>query len=287
MQRIKNRRRIVSSRRLLRKDNLVWIPLILFFFWSIIPIVSSALASFKGPVELYTSPRILPESLDWTSYYRTVTWPNFPRWFANSVFLTAGSTILALIGGILGAYAFARYKFRGRHLLLLAFLLPRILPRVSLIVPLYLMYNRLGLLNTYTVLFISYTASIIPLTTWILVGFINAVPKELEDSAYVDGANLWQRLIRITIPVAWPGILTATAMAMRSAWQEFPFVLSFIFDSRKRTLTYQLYQFQDAMGFQDWTIYNAFTLVTIIPLLVVFMLLQKHVVASLTSGALK
>lgn len=188
---------------------------------------------------------------------------------------------------ILAAYGFARYAFRFRHLLLLLYLVPRIIPRVSLIVPLNSLMSDFGLINTYWVLFITYTASAIPLATWILVGFFGSIPKEIEESATIDGANMWNRLRRVILPIAWPGVVTAGVLCIREAWNEFAFVLALVNETSMRTLPYQLYMLKDSMGVQDYAVYNAFTILTVLPLLVVYLLLERRVVDSIVSGAVK
>ena len=147
--------------------------------------------------------------------------------------------------------------------------------------------SDLGLINTYWVLFITYTASAIPLSTWILVGFFAAIPKEIEESATMDGANMWHRLRRVILPIAWPGVVTAGVLCIREAWNEFAFVLALINETGMRTLPYQLYMLKDSMGVQDYAVYNAFTVLTVLPLLIVYLLLERRVVESIVSGAVK
>ena len=211
----------------------------------------------------------------------------FDSWLFNSFLVTVFATIVPLVLSIIAAYAFARYAFRFRHILLLLYLIPRIIPRVSLIVPLNSLMSDLGLINTYWVLFITYTASAIPLSTWILVGFFAAIPREIEESATMDGANMWNRLRRVILPIAWPGVVTAGVLCIREAWNEFAFVLALINETSMRTLPYQLYMLKDSMGVQDYAVYNAFTVLTVLPLLIVYLLLERRVVESIVSGAVK
>lgn len=255
--------------------------------WTLTPILWAVLSSFKEPLEIYESRSLLPNALRFDAYMTVLSMPGFPRWLGNSIMLTVVATIVPLALSILAAYAFARYAFRFRHVLLLLYLIPRIIPRVSLIVPLNDMMADWGLINTYAVLFITYIASSIPLTTWILVGFFAAVPKEIEESATIDGAGFWARLRYVMIPVAWPGIVTASVLCVREAWNEFAFVLALVNQSDMRTLPYALYMLKDSMGVQDYAVYNAFTVLTVLPLLLVYLLLERRVVDSLVSGAVK
>lgn len=266
---------------------LIGVPLTILVIWTTVPILWAVLASFKEPLEIYQSNTLLPANPTFDAYQEVLSMPGFGGWLWNSVLVTVVATIVPLAISILAAYGFARYAFRFRHLLLLLYLVPRIIPRVSLIVPLNSLMTDLGLVNTYWVLFITYTASAIPLATWILVGFFGSIPKEIEESATIDGANMWHRLTRVMLPIAWPGVVTAGVLCIREAWTEFAFVLALINETGMRTLPYQLYMLKDSMGVQDYAVYNAFTVLTVLPLLLVYLLLERRVVDSIVSGAVK
>lgn len=269
------------------KSVVLGVALTFMVIWTLTPIIWAVLSSFKEPLEIYESRSLLPDALRLDAYRTVLNMPGFGRWLSNSILLTVVATVIPLILSILAAYAFARYAFKFRHILLLMYLIPRIIPRVSLIVPLNDLMSDLGLINTYSVLFITYIASAVPLTTWILVGFFAAVPKEIEESATIDGAGFWARLRHVMIPLAWPGIVTAAVLCVREAWNEFAFVLALVNESGMRTLPYQLYMLKDSMGVQDYAVYNAFTVLTVLPLLLVYLLLERRVVDSIVSGAVK
>lgn len=266
---------------------LIGLPLAVLVIWTTLPILWAVLSSFKEPLEIYESRTLLPRAPRLDAYIQVLTMPDFGRWLFNSVLVTVVATLVPLAISILAAYAFARYAFRFRHILLLLYLIPRIIPRVSLIVPLNDLMTDLGLINTYWVLFITYTASAIPLATWILVGFFAAVPKEIEESATIDGAGMWSRLRHVMLPIAWPGVVTAGVLCIREAWNEFAFVLALVTETGMRTLPYQLYMLKDSMGVQDYAVYNAFAVLSVLPLLIVYLLLERRVVESIVSGAVK
>ena len=266
---------------------LIGIPLAILVIWTTLPILWAVLSSLKEPLEIYESNTLLPASPNLDGYRTVLSMRGFDAWLFNTFLVTVVATIVPLALSILAAYGFARYAFRFRHVLLLLYLIPRIIPRVSLIVPLNSLMSDLGLINTYWVLFITFTASAIPLSTWILVGFFAAIPKEIEESATMDGANMWNRLRRVILPIAWPGVVTAGVLCIREAWNEFAFVLALINETSMRTLPYQLYMLKDSMGVQDYAVYNAFTVLTVLPLLIVYLLLERRVVESIVSGAVK
>ncbi|SDX89654.1 carbohydrate ABC transporter permease [Roseicitreum antarcticum] len=263
-----------------------WSVLALITLWAVLPILWSLSASFKTPLTLYTG-GFLPEDPTLDNYGRVLTSDGFAQYMANSLFLALASTAITLFVSVLAAYGFARYAFRWRHILLLFILIPRILPRASLIIPLYDLIERLNLLDTYTVLIITYTATAVPMATWILIGFFQAVPKELEEAAAMDGASIWQRIWKVVVPISLPGMVTAGILSLREAWNEFPFVLAFTTSSDMRTLPYQLFMMRDTMGLTDWPLINAFTITTIVPILFLYLLFERQIVNGLTSGAVK
>jgi ABC-type glycerol-3-phosphate transport system permease component len=268
-------------------SRLYWLPLVVLTLWSVLPIVWSVSASLKDPIEIYQTPYLIPAQPTLDNYVRVFNYPNFGRYLFNSGFLAITSTLLALVVSSLGAYAFARYAFRWRNLLLIAILIPRILPRASLIVPLYQLMDSVGLLNTYTALILTYTATAVPFSTWILAGFFAAVPKELEEAAATDGATLWQRIWYVILPISVPGLLTVAVFSLREAWNEFPFVLALTTSADLRTLPYQLFLLRESTGIQDWPLMNAFTIITILPILLLYLRFERHVVSGITRGALK
>lgn len=280
-------RRAARGRRIAR-NVLLALPLVLFVVWTIVPLAWSLSASFKPVLELYSRPpTLIPRDFTWVNYQNVFAFPGFWRFLGNSAFLAVGSTFFTVIVATLAGYAFARFAFPFRHVLLLMVLVPRIIPRASLVVPLYGLFATIGILDTYTVLLISYTATAVPLATWILAGFIKAIPPALEESARLDGANLFQVLYAIVLPMAWPGLVTVIVVAAVQSWNEFPFVLSFTNTSEMRTLPYQLYLLRDSLGIQDWSLINAFSIVTIVPIVTVFLFFQRRVISGLIGGAMK
>lgn len=280
----------IRRRRLSRtvREALYTLPVLIFLVWTLLPLTWSLSASFKPVLELYMRPpTLIPRDFTLANYQAVFAFAGFPRFFLNSVLLAVGSTVIAVTVSTLAAYAFARYAFAFRHLLLLAVLVPRIIPRAALVVPLYGLFANIGILDTYTVLLISYTATAVPLGTWILTGFIKGIPLSLEESARLDGANLLQILYYIVLPMAWPGLVTVIVVAAVQSWNEFPFVLSFTNTSEMRTLPYQLYLLRDSLGIQDWSLINAFSIVTIVPIVTVFLIFQRRVISGLVGGSIK
>ncbi|MCG8477608.1 MAG: carbohydrate ABC transporter permease [Spirochaetales bacterium] len=265
-----------------------WIALGFLMVWLLLPIFWAFMSTFKTSVEIYRIPvRILPESFSFSNYTRVLTDPDFPRYFGNTVFLTAITTALTLSVSIWAAYAFARMHFPFQHILLLFVLVPRLIPRISVVIPLYRIIVSLGLLNTYTALILTYTVTSIPFAVWILTNVFQSIPREIEESAFIDGAKLRQTMARIMIPVAAPGVLTVIIFTVRETWNEFPFVLSFTTSSELRTLPYQLFLFRDTLGIENWPLINTFAIITVIPILVAYFIFAKQVTTGIVQGAVK
>lgn len=280
-----NRAIAVRSRRVIGR-NVIWLGVLVLAVWTFTPLVWTIAASFKTPNEVYSA-GLLPSDPSLQAFRDAMGVRGFWRFFGNSLFLAVSSTALSVLFSAVAAYAFARFAFKWRHVLLLFILLPRLVPRVSLIVPLYQFLLSLGLLDTRTALVITYTASAIPLATWILVGFFSALPKDLEEAAAVDGATTFQQLWRIVLPLSVPGLITVGVLAFRDSWNEFPFVLAFTSGAEQRTLPYALFLVNDATHFQSWPLINAFALMTIVPILLIYLMFEKHIVSGLVSGAVK
>lgn len=276
-----------SLRRSLHKVG-VFLPLLVFMVWTLLPLVWSLSASFKPVLELWRAPpTLIPRQFTWQNYINVFQFQYFWTVLMNSVYLALASTVITVAVSTLAGYSFARFTFPFKHVLLLAILVPRIIPRAALVVPLYRMFSAVGLLDTYTVLIISYAASAIPMSTWILSGFFESIPRSIEESARLDGARLPAIMTRILLPMALPGLITVIIVSTVMAWNEFPFVLAFTTSARMRTLPYQLFLMLDSLGLTDWSLMNAFTMVTVIPIVVVFLIFQRRVVKGLVGGAVK
>ncbi len=272
----------------LKSTIISWFFLSFVMLWLLMPLLWSFFSTFKTPIEIYRIPvRIFPESFSLHNYTRILSDAAFPRYFFNSVYLTVLTTILTILISVWPAYAFARMKFPFRHMLLLFILLPRLIPRISVVIPLYRIIVNLGLLNTYTSLIFTYTVTSLPFAVWILSGVFESIPREIEESAFMDGAKLIQTMARIMIPIASPGVLAVLIFTVRETWNEFPFVLSFTNSSSMRTLPYQLYMFRDTLGIEDWPLINTFAIITVIPILIAYFIFAKQVTTGIVKGAVK
>lgn len=213
----------------------------------------------------------------------------FYRNFGNSILVATITVLLALFLALTASFALARIKFRGRATILMVILSISTFPQVAILSGMYQMIYYLDLFNNYGSLIISYTVFTLPFTIWILTTFMRQIPVELEEAAIMDGANPFQTLFKIFLPLLWPAIVTTGLLAFIGAWNEYLFALSFIIDTKMQTvtpviasLTAGVSRYEVAGG----TIMAASVSVTI-PLIILVLIFQRKIVSGLTGGAVK
>jgi multiple sugar transport system permease protein len=251
------------------------------------PFAWMALSSIKTLSELYTVPPHWWPEMPTLQNYRTVLFEsNVPRYFLNSVVISLGSTLLALMLAIFASYGFARYRFRGKPWLQAAVLIGQLMPTAAIIVPLFITLRVLGLVNTYLGLILVYMIVTLPLSVWMLTSYFRAIPVELEEAAFIDGASRIGVLFRITLPLSIPGIVAVAVYSFVTTWNEFIFALCFATDSRVKTLPIGLAEFSTEFN-TDWGAVMAASLVMTVPIAVLFFSMQRYFVGGLTAGATK
>jgi multiple sugar transport system permease protein len=264
---------------------LLAIPLIALMVWTVAPFLVTVSVSLKTRAEVFANPSLIPSSPSLDAYREVLGSESFTTSFLNSVIVGVGTTLLTLVIGVPAAYAFARFNFRGRHLLLLFTLLPRLVPSLGIMVPIYRLAVVAGLLDKRITLIIVYTGMLLPLAVWLMVGFFQQIPREIEEAANVDGASLWGRLRYIVAPLAAPAMITIGVLAFREAWNEFTLVLVLTSTPGKRTLPYELYLMQGIEGIANFPGEAAFTLLTVLPFILVYTRVERYVVAGLVTGS--
>jgi ABC-type glycerol-3-phosphate transport system permease component len=265
----------------------VWIPLIVLAVWTIFPILMTLSISFKTRADVSADPGLIPSDPTLDGYRSVIEQQGFQGAFINSVVVGLGTALLTLVIAVPAAYAFARFRFRGRHLLLLFTLLPRLVPGLGLMVPLYRLAVALGAIDKLLTLIVAFTGTVLPLAVWLLVGFFQQVPRDLEEAANVDGATLFDRVRYIVLPLAVPAMITIGVLAFREAWNEFNLVLGLTSRPGSRTLPYELFLMTQTTGFQNNPGQAAFAIMTIIPFIFVYLRIERYVVGGITSGAVK
>lgn len=267
-----------------RGSVLTYVMIFCFLAWTIIPGLWILLTSLKSRDEVFEF-NLWPSDPSFDAFQRVLQTPNFSGYLSNSVVLAVSATLLCLLFSIPAGYSFARFDYRWRNALLALVVLPRLIPQVSLITPLFELFRSVQLLNTRIALVLAYAALNVPFATWLYAGYISRLPMEIEEAAAVDGANFLQRMRRIVLPLSVPGLTMAATLTFVVSWNEFPFVLALTTSADMRTLPYSLYLLRDSLGLPDWPLENAFTMATVLPLIVIYLLTQKYVVSGITQGA--
>lgn len=207
--------------------------------------------------------------------------------FWNSLIVASTTTAIALVIGVLAAYAFSRFRFPGRGTLFGAVMVTRMLPPVSLAIPLYAMMVGLGLMDNKLALIITYNFFLLPVAIWVMTNYFDTIPKEIEEAGRVDGCSHMGILVRIILPMSVPVIATVAIISFLMAWDEFFFALLFTQTSASKTLPKAISEFSTQFGGMDYgMVATGGMLASIIPVLIA-LILQKYIVSGLTSGAVK
>jgi multiple sugar transport system permease protein len=255
--------------------------LVLFpFYWMTI-------TSFKTEDQMRSLVSVFwPKPFATENYGQLVEKTDFVAWYKNSVFVAVTSTVLATGVGTIGAYALARLKFFGRGFLASATLITYLVPPSILFIPLYAQMRNLGLANSLAGLIAAYPSFTVPFVTWLLMGYFESIPEELEEAAMIDGATRFGAFYRVVLPLSAPGVLAAGLYAFTQAWNEFLYALVFITDGRLRTLPVGLASFitGDVYG---WGYLMSGAVLTTLPVIAAYIYLQKYMVDGLTAGSVK
>lgn len=251
------------------------------------PFYYMILTSLRSPRDVYNRDEMLtPARLNLHNYEIVLTSSRIGIWMKNSIIVAFSSTTLSVIIGILAAYSLARLKFLGSENLAKSVLFSYLVPGSLLFIPLFLIVSNLQLLNTLWALIISYQTFNVPFVTWMLLGYFRTLPVELEDAARIDGCNRMGVLWRIILPLAAPGIITAFIFGFTNSWNEFLLAAVMAQRDELRTFPIGLYSFQvgDVLL---WGQLMAAALIATLPIVILFMFVQRYVVQGLTLGSVK
>jgi multiple sugar transport system permease protein len=245
------------------------------------------ITSITPPADIADSASHLwPENPSFQSYVDLLTGTAFLQYAGNSLLVALGTVILTTLFALLAGTALSRYKFRGRTAILMGVLLVQLLPTILLIVPLYIELKSVGLLNTKIGLVIVYTAFSLSFSTWLMKGFIDQIPVEIEEASLIDGCSKFQSFFYVILPLARPGIAAAGTYAFIYAWNEFLFALTFTSSDSARTIPVGLRLFIGEHIIR-WEWLTAGGVLAAIPILIGFMFAQRALVSGLASGAVK
>ena len=265
---------------------LLWIPLILFLLFLLFPFYWTFVTSIKLPEELHSLKVIYwPQHPTFQAYSHLFGQYNFLHPMKNSLIVAAITTVVSLTVSTLAAYAFSRFRFRGRKPLMVLFLTNNMFPTVLLLIPLFTIMRKLGLLYKPASLVLSYTTFTIPFSVWLLNGYLNDLPLSMEEAAMIDGADRAKAFTRIVLPVLLPCLLATGVYIFMQSWNEYTFAVLFT-NENSRTIPVSLKMLVGQLGVQ-WDLITAGGIITVIPVCIMFFFAQKRLVAGLTAGAVK
>ncbi len=210
----------------------------------------------------------------------------FFRQMLNSVIVAAATTVVGVVLSCTAAYAFSRFRFPGRQVGMATFLITQMFPGVVMAIPLYILLDNLGLLNSLTGLVLVYSTTAVPFCVWMLKGYFDTIPVDLEEAAVMDGAGQWTIFTKIVLPLAQPAIAVTALFSFMTAWNEFILAATFLSDERMYTVPVVLQQFVGDYN-TEWGYFAAGAIIVSVPVMALFFKLQTYLVGGLTAGAVK
>jgi ABC-type glycerol-3-phosphate transport system permease component len=264
-----------------------YLGLIIFYFFLLTPIAWLVLSSFRN-TDSIQSGNLLPKLSELTisNYIEAFQISNFTTFCTNSLIIAVSVMLLSVFLGSLGAYALSRFALKGKKLFLLAALLPQFFPYVLILIPFYVLMSNLGLVDSHLGLILTHTSLTLPFALWMLTGYFNAIPLELDQAALIDGCSRMGVLFRIIYPVALPGLVVAGFFAFVVSWGDYLFVSILSQSNGTQTLPIGLQTFMSSLQVK-WGLITAGTVLAIIPTVIFFSIVQRRLVAGLTAGAVK
>jgi multiple sugar transport system permease protein len=255
---------------------------------AVAPIIWGLLSSLKKQVNVVLyPPQWFPSPITFEHYWVLLTERGIPRFFLNSAVLAVGTIFLVLLVAAPGAYAAARYQFRGKNSILMTILATSMIPGISILIPIYLLGIKAKLLNSYLFMILVYSAWLIPQAIWFIKNFIEVVPRDMEEAALIDGCTVIGAFCRVVLPMIQPGLAAIAILNFIFVWNDFLIGAVLTNQEEMRTVQVGLVRFiQDTMGVW-WGQFLAFAMLAILPVLLFFFVLQKRFVEGLTAGGVK
>ena len=280
-----------------KKRIFVNIAAVFLMIYIILPFIWLFISSISPKVELIaTPPHWIPENPSFTNYLKllglqeaslsTGEIPPFNTAMRNSIVVALSSTGLSVLIGIFAAYAFARLEFRGKNAMLISVIALRMLPEIALVLPLYMIMQKLNMSDSKVFLTLVYMSFVLPFVIWILRSYFESIPVTLEEAALIDGANRWTIIWKIVFPLALPGIITTCIFCLLTCWDEFLFSLIFTTSYNAKTVTVAISEFT-TRHMIDYGQMMAGGMLASLPPILFALVLQKYVVNGLTEGSVK
>jgi arabinogalactan oligomer/maltooligosaccharide transport system permease protein len=261
---------------------------ILLCFITLIPILYALNVSFSGKgAALSGGLSILPQDPTVENYRAILFDEPFLLWLKNSMLLSVGTILVAMVCAIPAAYAASRWHFKGRKTLLQSLLVLNAFPQVLSLFALFRVLKISGMLNSHMGLIVIYAGSMCVFAIWNMKGYFDTIPIEIEEASKIDGASDWQMIRKIIMPLARPATIVTCVMVLITVWNEYLFSTTFLLDSSTYSLAGGLYQLQSNDYSRSWPMFSAASILTSIPLILIFFKIQKYMVSGLTAGGVK
>lgn len=268
------------------RNVILWSGLAFFTVWTVFPLIWIVTTSVKTNKELYQQATILPRTFTWQHFDQIINQTRFLTYFKNSLMVSTLTMLLAMVIGVMAAYAISRLNFRGRMMMARATIITYLVPGSLLFIPLFQIAYRLNLTDKALGLVVIYLVHSVPFCTWLIISYFNTIPYELEEAALVDGATRLQALTRIILPLALPALAVTALYAFTGSWNEFLFALLLIGRDSQKTIPSGLAGLINGDTYQ-WGALMAGALLSSIPPVLIYVVAQKWVVSGLAGGAVK
>jgi ABC-type glycerol-3-phosphate transport system permease component len=278
---------MINKRRIFLQHFLSYAILLLVGVAVLIPVLWMLSTSLKNDTEIFTiPPRWIPMDATIIAYQRIWTDYPFARYFFNSFLVVSVSTLISLAFSCLAGYGASRFHFRGKGMFLTFLLVTQMFPSIMLLIPFYKIIQTLGLINTHTALIMTYISFTIPFCSWMMMGYFQSIPKELDEAAAIDGCGRFRIFYQIVLPLALPGVAATAIYSFITGWNEYMFALVLTQSETMKTVPIGIGQLIGQYKVM-WNDMMAASLVAIIPLTIIFLFFQRFLISSLTAGAVK
>ena len=271
----------------LRKKITIYSILSVAVVFALFPVFWMISISFRPNMEIFQlPPKLLPPTWTTEAYKAILTNSSYLIVFRNSYMVAIAVTVVSLLFAVLAGYSFARFNVRGSRLMQLFIIGTQMVPPVSLIIPYFILAARMHLYDTFGGLILTYVSFVMPFATLMMISYFNTIPPDMEEAAMVDGCSRMGAMVRVTLPIALPGMVATAVYGFLLAWKEYLFAVTLIQAPTKRLLPVSIAMLLGEHVYQ-WNVMMALSVLASVPLLIIFIFLQKYLVAGMTVGAVK
>jgi ABC-type glycerol-3-phosphate transport system permease component len=269
-----------------RTNPLIYVALVAASLFAILPLAWGLSTSFKLESATLSDASWIPAQITFENYRLVLFESKIPIYLGNTLLVAAFTVLSTTVIAIFGAYAAARFRFRGKNTSLFLILMTSMIPGIAILVPLYFLAVQLGVYDTYVVMVVVYTSWQIPTVVWMLKGFFESIPDSIEEAGRVDGASPARVMVQLIFPLAIPGIAASAVISFIYVWNDFLIASTLISTDEKRLVAVGLYNYLSQYGIV-WGQLTAAVVITVIPIILVFVLMERRIVAGLSAGATK